>query len=239
MLSFLPDTSCRRVYFFALFWEDSFDRPPGQQEPSLLDYSLEQQGGPVLAVGSRLLGDARSGGVGRHTGESPSALLASAEAALATATSREVPSSVEEGHLTGIVNCERINVTAEECGTGDNTDDAFPNSISGVEDDAPEAPQDVDDPRRNRPAAVHEGPGARRGGEGGVIAGIGIGAGDGIVSSDASLNGVAAKVKTRRSPRRKLPAYLSASPNGLGAASRWGALSKAHLEFHRLGTAGE
>lgn len=49
---------------------------------------------------------------------------------------------------------------------------------------------------------------------------------------------VMAKVKTRRSPRRPIPGYLSASRDGLGAASRWGALSKAHLEFHRLGTAG-
>lgn len=50
---------------------------------------------------------------------------------------------------------------------------------------------------------------------------------------------VLAKVKTRRSPRSKLPGYLSTSPDSFGAASRWGALSKAHLEFHRLGTAGE
>ncbi|CAM9998853.1 unnamed protein product, partial [Ectocarpus sp. 12 AP-2014] len=49
---------------------------------------------------------------------------------------------------------------------------------------------------------------------------------------------VTAKVKTKRSPRRPVPGYLSACRDGLGAASRWGALSKAHLEFHRLGTAG-
>ncbi|CAM9715633.1 unnamed protein product, partial [Ectocarpus sp. 12 AP-2014] len=49
---------------------------------------------------------------------------------------------------------------------------------------------------------------------------------------------VMAKVKTKRSPRRPVPGYLSACRDGLGAASRWGALSKAHLEFHRLGTAG-
>lgn len=50
---------------------------------------------------------------------------------------------------------------------------------------------------------------------------------------------VMAKVKTKRSPRRPVPGYLSACRDGLGAASRWGALSRAHLEFHRLDTAGE
>jgi len=72
---------------------------------------------------------------------------------------------------------------------------------------------------------------ARTGGGGGV--------GRGGAGGKPSLGDIEAKVKTLPSPRRKVPAYLSDSPGGFGAASRWGALSKAHLQFHRLGTAGE
>lgn len=172
----------------------------------------------------------------------------------ATSTTREVPFA-EGGHLTG-VDGERINVTGG-CGTGhraeeergydtcpshghtipvhfpahgdpDNT--AFASS-GGAGNGTSEAPQGVNDPRRYHPADAHQGRDGRCGGGDAIV----------VASSGGSflLDGIAAKVKTRHSPRRKLPAYLSASPNGFGAASRWGALSKAHLEFHRLGTAGE
>lgn len=57
--------------------------------------------------------------------------------------------------------------------------------------------------------------------------------------ADGNFCNVLPKVSTRRSPKSKLPAYLSSSSVSFGAASRWGELSKVHLEFHRLGTAGE
>lgn len=104
-------------------------------------------------------------------------------------------------------------------------DGAFLVDSGGDGDDASEVQQGVVQPRMSPRCAELQ---AESGG--GAVAGTG---------SDSLLDGIAAKVKTRRSPRRKLPAYLSASPDGFGAASRWGALSKAHLEFHRLGTAGE
>lgn len=63
--------------------------------------------------------------------------------------------------------------------------------------------------------------------------------GDGRAEDGGKLGNMTAKVGTHRSPGRKLPGYLSASPDGFGAASRWGALSKAHLEYHRLNTAGD
>lgn len=49
---------------------------------------------------------------------------------------------------------------------------------------------------------------------------------------------VTAKVNCRRSPRNTPPGDPSMSCK-FGPASRWGELSKAHLEFRRLGTAGE
>lgn len=241
-----PRGSCCHVAF-VFSCEVSFDRPPGQEQPSLLDYSQEQGGGPVLGAGSCRSGGERNGGVALHTGET----------ALRAASAMREAHSVGECYSTGISG-ERINVTGG-CGTGgsleeesgqetypphvqtaasgwpasadpenarttvaDNTDAVFPHS-SGAEDDMPEAPQGVAGPRKTR-----KGGDMRCGG--GAIGGGG---------RDSLLDGVAAKVQTRHSPRRKLPAYLSASPNGFGAASRWGALSKAHLEFHRLGTAGQ
>lgn len=49
---------------------------------------------------------------------------------------------------------------------------------------------------------------------------------------------ITAKVNCRRSPRNTPPGDTSMSSK-FGPASRWGELSKAHLEFRRLGTAGE
>eukprot|EP00752_Nemacystus_decipiens_P012939 g11452.t1 len=247
-----------------------FDRLPGQQEPSLLDYSHELQGqvGPVLGTGSWLPpgNECHSGGMAFRTGEAT--LLA---ADVTPATTGEAPCA-EEGPLTSI-NGEGTDVKGER-GGGDRAReergcDTHPAHVevapwrqlangdpddtrrtaednrtaegitfaghSGAEDDASEAPMSVADPRRSHPAAVGEDRGARRGagagaGEGGPVPGIDI--------NESLLDAVTAKVKTRHTPRRRLPAYLSASPDGFGAASRWGALSKAHLEFHRLGTAG-
>lgn len=53
-----------------------------------------------------------------------------------------------------------------------------------------------------------------------------------------SYDQVLAKVQTRRLQGRKLPRHFESSPSSCGAASRWGELSKAHLEFYRLGTSG-
>lgn len=58
--------------------------------------------------------------------------------------------------------------------------------------------------------------------------------------SSSNYDGVRAKAKvnSRRSPRCTPPGEISMTSK-CGPASRWGELSKAHLEFRRLGTAGE
>ena len=77
--------------------------------------------------------------------------------------------------------------------------------------------------------------------------GIPDGTTDGITDSitdgftDGSGN-VSANIKaeTGRKPLNgKRPGYLSASTRSCGATSRWRELSKAHEDFHRLGTEGE
>lgn len=164
---------------------------------------------------------------------------AAAEADPASATTVREVLCIDEGYLAGVdgertddIETARFRQPTNSDNEADNTrsttadSTVFPNS-SGAEDDTPEAPQSGVEARRNPP----KGGGVSCGG-GGSFAGAGS-------DSLLDVNGIAAKVKTRHSPKRKLPAYLSASPNGFGAASRWGALSKAHLEFHRLDTAGE
>lgn len=58
------------------------------------------------------------------------------------------------------------------------------------------------------------------------------------ISSDDAYAATVAKVNTRRSPRTTPPGEVSMT-SPFGPASRWGELSKAHLEFHRMSTAGE
>lgn len=215
--------------------DNSFDRPPGQEQPSLLDYSQQQGGGSCLSEGGRNGGKvtlpveatvpvpraeegclAGIGGNGELTDTSitsESGTEGSAEEDIGRPDDETAPSRRRD---------RRDNTKSP---TADSTT-VLPNS-GGAEDDTSGAPQTGVEARRN-PTELQEGGGAGWGG--GAAAGSG---------SDFPLDGIAAKVKTRHSPRRKLPAYLSASPDGLGAASRWGALSKAHLEFHRLGTAGK
>ena len=62
---------------------------------------------------------------------------------------------------------------------------------------------------------------------------------DGNTDGDGDAS-AKAKTKTRRTlPTDNLLEYLSTSSLSCGAASRWGGLSKAHAEFHRLGTEGD
>lgn len=58
------------------------------------------------------------------------------------------------------------------------------------------------------------------------------------ISSDDAYAATVARVDTRRSPRTTPPGEVSMTAP-FGPASRWGELSKAHLEFHRLSTAGK
>lgn len=56
-------------------------------------------------------------------------------------------------------------------------------------------------------------------------------------TASSSKIDVPAKVESRRLPRTISPGEISMASN-FGPASRWGELSKAHVEFHRMGTAG-
>lgn len=230
----------------ALPSEGSFGRPLGPQEPSLLDYSQEHEVFAVPGASSCIQG------LGRNS------IGVALQPAELTAASRIV---------SRVGNGGRSDEDAGECGTsgcadgqsGQDTRHAgrrtpplhritdegatttttrnttavctvfSSSSSSEADDDAVEAPKSEHEPQRNPTARDNDG--AAGSGEG-AVADTGGG-------GESSLDSISAKVKTRRSPRRKLPDYLSASPDRLGAASRWGALSKAHLEFHRLGTAGE
>ena len=253
--------------------EVSFDRSAGQEQPSLLDYSKEHLGGPLLGAGSYLPGGERSGGATGHAGEAP------LEAQGAGGGLGGGAPRFREGHPSGIDgDGERMSMTTVESETGGITRSdeergqethvytshvGAPASHQPTDthtDTGTDPDPDPDGARSTTAADNNDGVGLLNSSEArygtsealqsvaeprkrrqGGLGGTGCGGGDMVGGSRGGslLDGVAAKVKTRHSPRRKLPAYLSASPDGLGAASRWGALSKAHLEFHRLGTAGE
>lgn len=59
-----------------------------------------------------------------------------------------------------------------------------------------------------------------------------------VMTTSIGYEHVGPKVHSRRSPRQTPPGDVSMTSD-FGPASRWGELSKAHVEFHRLGTAGE
>lgn len=250
------------LFFMTIY--DSFDRPPCQEQPSLLDYSKKLKvgtgsgtvlsGGAVVARSTGgVYGNKRSavGGLPPSEGSEETATVAAAAAA-ATTRSR-VRVCGDEGLVLGddAQNDNFVSGTDDDADDNDYAGKMKSTAITCTAHDKsrqkgegiPEARQRVNtsltdndggskfsEVRRNgneRGGFQHQQQGERESGR--------VGGADGMTRPE----GIVAKVKTRRSPRRKLPGYLSASPDGFGAASRWGALSSAHLEFYRLNTAGE
>lgn len=237
---------------------DSFDRPPGQEQPSLLDYSQEQTIGTVSVSGTIFSGgvvvaqgmgggdyDSRSscvgGGLPRLEGsvegfvlgdhaQNDSYCCISGTEHDADDNFNDVAHTTTKHTATSSTTCTATGNSSGRTTKEDGLRGAQQSKKSASPTGKNSGSRLSAETQRNGDGGrdfLHQQRGERAVGRVEEIDGI------------AKLEGIVAKVKTRRSPRRKLPGYLSASPDGFGAASRWGALSKAHLEFHRLGTAGE
>ncbi|CAN0111869.1 unnamed protein product [Scytosiphon promiscuus] len=205
----------------------SFDRVAGQQQPSLLDYS--PQGIGLRAVTRACVpgqtmpneGEQRPLGAGQGVETRPTERTVMEGVAPTPNVSGTEAARGEESQLIGVQPDGRlttlISVQADKKHDRLHISEAL-GQRGGVDTSKRPQPQGEGEERGR---GVRYDPGKGRQAEG-----------------REKPRGMLAKVKTHRPPRRKLPGYLSASPNSFGAASRWGAMSKAHLEFHRLDTAG-